>query len=311
MKCARSERTLKTNFITRGLLFVPRKIFIAGRTRLEVLAKASELNRRGFSVTIDVLGEHSRTEDEVEAALKEYKDLVNELAQSRLAATISIKLSHFGLGFNYGLCSNSVLELVKYANARQIGVEFDMEQYRYNQDTIDIFDRTCRPAQGNRICLQANILDSYDKLEYLHAKGHAVRLVRGAYKERPSVAETFPKFIQENLFSFVHFVILQAVLAKSRGQPTIQHAFGTGDIKVINHLKIFVGAYELKKSDVEFQLLYGYLDLGRRLLKEGYPVRIYMPYGDDWAALGYVWRRIKNPRAWKLFFNWLFKKKQS
>lgn len=305
---------MKTGWITKILLFLPRKIFIAGKNQEEALDVAARLNSDGFLSTIDILGEHSKSEKEVEKALAEYKQLVNEIKKRGLRATISIKLTHLGLELGSGYCFNIVGELAGCARQNNVGIEFDMEEFKYNSETIEIFQNLSRPAGNNRICLQANIKNSFDNFETLRNEGHPTRLVRGAYKENSKVSFWNREDVQEMFMSLIHGAILKTILDKLHGVSGPRHAIATRDKKIIEHVKIFVEANKdlpLEKNCIEFQLLYGYLTLGRQLLSEGYPVRIYLPYGNDQVALPYILRRLKTPHAWRLFWDWLFNSKKT
>lgn len=295
---------MKTNILTKVLLFLPRKIFIAGKTRKEVLSVASRLNGEGFLTTIDVLGEHSKNEDEVEKALLEYGQLIDEIRESSVQSTISIKLTHLGLELDFGYCFNIVKDLVGYARQNNIGIEFDMEEYKYNPDTIEIFQSLSRPTDKNRICLQANIFKSANDLISLHDNGFQTRLVRGAYDESSDIALYDPGEINQDFISLISIALLYTVSDKNKDISGLKHAIGTRDKKIIGWAKDLIKFYSLDKRSMEFQLLYGYLPLGHQLLSEGYPVRIYLPYGDDQAAFPYVIRRLKTPHAWKLLLDW-------
>lgn len=298
---------MKTNIITRCLLFIPRKIFIAGSNRQEALAIAAKLNKEGFGVTIDILGEHSKKEKDAESALKEYKQLVDDIAKHGLKATVSIKLTHLGLELGFGYCFNAVRELLSHARQNKTGVEFDMEEFKFNPNTIEIFQGLSKDTDGNRICLQANIKNSFENLDSLHDQGYQARLVRGAYEEASDVSFYYQRDIQENFMSLINVAILKTIMNKLDGIEAPRHAIASRDKKIINYTRLVVEANWriLKKSSIEFQLLFGYLGLGRELLRQNYPVRIYLPYGDDSAALPYLWRRLKTPHAWKLLIDWL------
>ncbi|MBI2063791.1 MAG: proline dehydrogenase family protein [Candidatus Yanofskybacteria bacterium] len=298
---------MKTSILAKTLLFLPRKIFIAGKTREEVLKTAARLNGEGFLATIDVLGEHSKNEEEAEEALLEYKELINEITGRGLRATISIKLTHLGLELGFGYCFNIIRKLAAHARQCNIGIEFDMEEFKYNPEIIEIFQDISSPPGNNRICLQANIKNSFENFEILHDSGHPIRFVRGAYEESSRVSFQDQEDIQETFMSLIHGAILKTILNKLNGISSPKHAIATRDKKIVEHVKRFVmaNALTLDKNCIEFQLLYGYLSLGRELLQEGYPVRIYLPYGNDQVALPYIWRRLKTPHAWRLLLDWL------
>ncbi|MBI2669595.1 MAG: proline dehydrogenase family protein [Candidatus Yanofskybacteria bacterium] len=297
---------MKINFITRRLLAISRQIFIAGKTQEETLAVAEKLNGEGFLTTIDILGEHSKSEEGVKTAYEEYKRLLEEIGRRGLKTTISIKLTHLGLELGFGYCFNVVKKIVRYARSNNVGIEFDMEEFKYNLETIEIFQSLSKPTDNNRLCLQANIFNSFYDLDFLHDKGYPTRLVKGAYQESSEVAYYNQIDIEENFISLINLAISKTILNRHNNICGPSHAIGTRDKKIIRHAKILIEASPiLEKNCIEFQLLHGYLALGRELLQEGYPVRIYLPYGDDKAALPYVLRRLKNPHAWKLLFDWL------
>ncbi len=296
---------MKTSIITRALLFLSRKIFIAGKTQEETLAVAEKLNGEGFLATIDILGEHSKSEEEVETALKEYEQLIDKIRRRGLKANVSIKLTHLGLELSFGYCFNIVKKLIGCARRNNIGIEFDMEEFKYNAETIEIFQSLSRPTDRNRICLQANIFKSVADLTVLHEWGHSTRLVRGAYEESFDVIRQDRLNIKESFVSLIDLAISLIARDWLNNISGPKHAIGTRDKETINHVRRLIESLSLDKNRIEFQLLYGYLALGRQLLNGDYPVRIYLPYGDDQAALPYVWRRLKTPHTWKLFLDWL------
>ncbi len=299
---------MKNNIITRVLLFIPRKIFIAGRTQQEVLEVAAKLNSEGFLVTIDVLGEHSKNAKEVEDTVKEYEQLIGAIKNRDLKATISIKLTHLGLEFGHSYCFYITKNLVDYACQNNVGIEFDAEESKYNQETVRIFQeifKNTAPTCQRRICLQANLKNSFQNLQILHNQGHPVRLVKGAYEETGDDAFQHRKVIEDHFVSLVDLVHILSAINRMSLRRIPQHAIATHDKNIISHASKLIEAYEFDKNFIEFQLLYGYLSLGRQLLRDGYPVRIYLPYGDDETALPYIWRRLKTPHSWRLFFDWL------
>ena len=296
------------NAIKKIILFIPRRIFIAGKNMEEALGMAARLNNEGFLTTIDILGEHSRSEEKVKKAYEEYKLLIEEIGHRGLKATISIKLTHLGLELGFGDCYNVVKKVIRCARLNNVGIEFDMEQFKYNTDTIEIFQSLSRPEDHNRICLQANIRKSANDLINLHELGFQTRLVMGAYEEESDVALYHECEIRENLDSLINMAVLLTVSNRNKGIIGIKHAIGTRDIKTINWVKELIKSDSLEKNSLEFQLLFGFTTLGRQLLSEGYPVRIYLPYGDDQAAFPYILRRLKSPQNWKLMFGWLLDK---
>ena len=128
---------------------------------------------------------------------------------------ISIKLTHLGLELGFGDCFNVVKDLVGYARRNNVVIEFDMEEFKYNHDTIEIFQSLSKPADNNRICLQANIFKSVDDLIMLHDKGFQIRLVKGAYEENSDVALYHQFEINKNFCDLVSTVILQTVSNKN------------------------------------------------------------------------------------------------
>ncbi|MBI2062979.1 MAG: proline dehydrogenase family protein [Candidatus Yanofskybacteria bacterium] len=298
---------MKINIFTKAMLFLPRKIFIAGKTRQEALNVAVRLNVEGFLTTIDVLGEHSKNEDNVGKSLSEYKQLVDDIKKYGIQSTISIKLTHLGMELGFGYCFNVVKDLVSYASRNCVGVEFDMEEFKYNHDTIEIFQNLSKPEDKNRICLQANIKNSFENLDLLHGHGHSVRLVKGAYEEASDVSFYNQEDITENFKLLINLAFLGTIRNKLRSIMEPVHAIASRDKEIIDYArKCFESNHRiLDKNCIEFQLLHGYLALGRQLLSEGFPVRIYLPYGEDSVALPYILRRLKIPHAWRLLFDWL------
>jgi len=255
--------------------------FVAGETRAEALAVTRELNRQGFKVTLDYLGEEVKDPKQAEAAVEEYAGAVEEAAASGLETGISVKLSHLGIRIDAEYARRNLLRVAERAATVKRFVRVDMEGSDLTEKTVEIV-REINLQTGNvGTVIQSYLRRSSEDIDVLNREKIPVRLVKGAYLEPKEVA------FQETEEVDLYFMRLVEALMRAGYRPAI----ATHDERLIDYAIDIAFIFGLEPDDYEFQLLYGVRrDLQERLLREGYRVRVYLPYGEDW--FGYFMRRL-------------------
>jgi proline dehydrogenase len=267
--------------------------FVAGFRIEDALAAATNLNNQGLSVTLDSLGENVTTPAQARQSAQAYHWLLDAIAQSKLDANISLKLTQMGVDLGLDLATGIVSSLVDHAVQANSFVRIDMEGTAYTQATIDLV-RQLHAKPENRghvgIVIQAYLRRSADDVSTLLRDGIRIRLCKGAYQEPPDLASPDKKDVDAS------FVALTKVLLKSG----VFHGIATHDPAMIAATKDFARAERIDPKTFEFQMLYGVRrDLQRSLVQEGYRVRVYVPFGDEWYP--YFMRRLAERPANVLF----------
>jgi len=269
--------------------------FVAGTEIADAVAVAQTLNRAGMSVTVDNLGENVHNPDEARASAQLYHQILDEIAAQKLNANISLKLTHMGLDVDEGLARDLVSDLVAKAAARNPGgfVRIDMEGSPYTQRTLDfVHELHCMPRNQGSVgaVIQAYLYRSEKDIEKLLSEGIRIRLCKGAYKEPAEIA--FPKKSDVD----ANYVKLMKVLLKSG----VYHGLATHDENIIRQAQAFATREKISRDSFEFQMLYGIRrDLQRRLVREGWRMRVYVPFGTEWYP--YFMRRLGERPANVLF----------
>lgn len=267
--------------------------FIAGMEPEDALRVTQAVNRQGIAVTLDSLGESVTSSAEAHRAADVYHDLLDSIAERGLDANISVKLTQMGLELSPDLAESIAGNLVQHARATKNFVRIDMEDSRLTQTTLDIVRRVharaeMRDAVG--VVIQAYLYRSQADVEQLLADGIRVRLCKGAYNEPPEVALPRKSEVDAN------FLRLSKMLL---GSPNY-HAMATHDEALINAIKAHTAACAIDPGHFEFQMLYGVRrDLQRKLVEEGYKVRVYVPFGTEWYP--YFMRRLAERPANVIF----------
>jgi proline dehydrogenase len=267
--------------------------FVAGMEIGDALRVAAELNHQGFLVTLDSLGESVTSETEAHRAAEIYHELLNWISAHKLKANISVKLTQMGLALDPPLAERIAESLAKHAAEVANFVRIDMEDSSLTQATLDIVYRIhARPELRSAIgvVIQSYLYRSQADIEQLLANQIRVRLCKGAYKEPPEVA--FPKKSDVD----ANYIRLSKMLLES----PVYHGLATHDEAMIAAAKAFAIERGIDKSRFEFQMLFGVRrDLQRRLVKEGYNVRVYVPFGSEWYP--YFMRRLAERPANVIF----------
>jgi proline dehydrogenase len=266
------------------------KRFIAGRTLDEELSVVRRLNDEHILATLDHLGESVKSKEEADASVASYLVALDRIAEARLKATISIKLTQFGLDFGEQQCLDNVRRLACKAKALGNRVEVDMEASQYVDTTLRIVHRLHEETGAVRAVVQAYLYRTFDDTAALCDARIPVRLVKGAYKEPGSVA--FPKRPQVD----AEFARITHLLLDHGADPAI----ASHDEELIQATTRYAAQRGAGKDNFEFQMLYGIRrDLQSRLVHDGYRLRLYVPYGEAWYP--YFMRRLAERPANVLF----------
>ena len=269
--------------------------FVAGTQVADAVRAAAAVNKFGAGVSIDNLGENVTNADEARASAALYHSLLDEIAADKLHANISLKLTHMGLDVDENLAHDLVRGLVAKAASMtpKNFVRVDMEGSPYTQRTLDFVHELHR-VPGNAGCVGA-VIQSYMRraeadIEKLLAEGIRIRLCKGAYKEPPEIAFQKKSEVDGN------YIKLAKILMKSG----IYHGLATHDERIINELKAYAIRESVPRDAFEFQMLHGIRrDLQQGLVKEGWRMRVYIPFGTEWYP--YLMRRLAERPANVLF----------
>jgi len=274
-----------------GLRFSSR--FVAGMHLDDVIRATEVVNGWGASVSIDNLGENVTNADESKHSAELYHQLLDQISTRKLNANVSLKLTHMGFDVSEELAFGLVTGLVDHAVRINNFVRVDMEGSPYTQRTLDFVRQLHRlPGHAGRVgtVIQSYLYRSEKDVNDLLAERIRIRLCKGAYKEPPEIA--FPKKADVD----ANYVKLARTLLKSG----IYHGIATHDERIIGAIKQFASAENIPASAYEFQMLYGVRRaLQRRLVREGYGLRVYIPFGTEWYP--YFMRRLAERPA-NIFF---------
>src|SRR5829696_1739596 len=279
-----SQREGLKDFATRFGLF--KKLttrFVAGETIDEVIPFIRQLNSENCTASFDHLNESVGNAAEAEQEVTEYLNILAKIDEQRIRSNVSIKLTQFGLGIDPALAYSNARRIVEDAHRRGNFVRVDMEGSDATQATIDIFKRLRAEFGLNDvgIVLQSYLYRTYADAEELVKLPARIRICKGAYNEPPEVAFPEKKDVDAN-----YVKVMQLLL----GSGTY-HGIATHDPKMIDATIDFAKREGIGKEKYEFQMLYGVRrDLQRQLARDGFNLRIYVPYGKHWYP--YFMRRL-------------------
>lgn len=288
--------------------------FVAGETITDALRAVRELNTKGINVTLDHLGEHTTTPDEARQATEDILALLEAIGAEGLRSNISIKLTQIGLELDEELCARHLEMILRKAREMNNWVRIDMEDTPYTDKTFALWRKMKEMGYDNAgLVVQSYLYRTEEDVRTLLKEGARFRLVKGAYREPPEVAYPKKTDVDAN-YDRITRILLDA--AQAAGAPTLSEdgrippipALGTHDENRINYAKEYAARIGLPKQALEFQMLYGIRrDLQDALVAEGYPVRVYVPYGSQWYP--YFMRRLaERPANLWFFLSNLFRK---
>jgi proline dehydrogenase len=267
--------------------------FVAGMEIADALRVAQAVNKQGIHVTLDSLGESVSTEAEAQRAADIYHQLLDQIGAQKIDANVSVKLTQMGLELDPALAEEIALSLTEHAKSLNNFVRIDMEDSSLTQVTLDIVQRIhARPDLRGAIgiVIQSYLYRSERDIEQLLSEGIRVRLCKGAYKEPAEVAFPAKADVDRN------YIKLSRMLLDS----SIYHGLATHDEAMVEAARAFVAEQKIDPSRFEFQMLYGVRrDLQRKLVAEGFNVRVYIPFGREWYP--YFMRRLAERPANVLF----------
>lgn len=267
------------------------KRYIAGEIRTDAIRVAGELNQNGILATIDNLGENVKDVIEAMNGIDEYMGLLREIKEAGVKSTISLKLTHLGLDQSQPLAVKNVSAILVKAVKYDSFVRIDMENSAYTGVTVDTVIEIHKNHPNIGVAIQSYLLRSADDIKRLIKEGVSVRLVKGAYKEPPGLAFPEKAKVDENYSRLMKELLLCG------NNP----AFATHDETLIEEAKAFALENNIAKDAFEFQMLLGVKrKMQVQLAKDGYRIRVYVPYGKEWMA--YIMRRFKERKENVWFF---------
>jgi proline dehydrogenase len=265
--------------------------FVAGETLEEALQAARACNDAGMHATLDYLGENVSTTSDAQKARDAYLEIFDRIAQERLHANVSCKLTQLGLDISPEFCEGLVISIAERAATYDSFLRIDMEGSSYTQRTVDLVKRVRAQTPTVGTVIQSYLYRSESDINDLLSVGCRIRLCKGAYKESVEVAYPRKADVDGN------YIRLMRMLLPSG----FYHGIATHDPKMIAATIRWAAEKQISKDDFEFQMLYGIrTDLQRQLVRDGYRLRIYIPYGRDWFP--YVMRRLAERPANLMFF---------
>ncbi len=273
-----------------GVFTILAKRFIAGETKEEAFEAIRKLNSMGMRTSIDILGENVTSSEMACSLANIYIDLLESIDKEKVTANVSVKLTQMGLDVSDQFCYENVSRIIETARARRNFVRIDMEGTPYTERTLQLVHRWSEKYDTVGTVIQAALRRSENDINELCRRGIKVRLCKGAYKEPADLA--FPKKDEVN----ANYIKLMKILLDSG----IFHSIATHDEAMIKATKEYAAERGIGNDRFEFQMLYGINRAGQsRLVKEGYGMLIYVPYGTHWFP--YYYRRLRERKENVLF----------
>lgn len=290
--------------------------FVAGETVEEALAVVTALNAKGINVTLDHLGEHTSIAEEAVHSTEKILDILDAIEEANLRAGVSIKLTQIGMGLDSTICRQNLRRILERAKEYKNFVRIDIEDTPYTDITIEAYYEMIEAGFTTRtvgMAVQSYLYRAEEDVRKMLEIGTTFRLVKGAYKEPPSLAYPQKNDVDAN-FDLLTKILMDG--AQAAGSPKVSKdgrippipAIATQDEKRIDFAKQYAEKIGLDKTAFEFQMLYGIrTDLQEELAAEGYLVRVYVPFGSDWYP--YNMRRLaERPANLWFFISNFFKK---
>ena len=275
------------------------KPYVAGESIDSVIKIAKKLNDNGFSTTLDILGEFVNSKEEANKIKNAYSELIKKISTKKLDSTISVKLTHLGLGLDSNLGEKNFHSLSLIGKENNVGITIDMENSPYTSKTFGIYKNALIDNEQLGTVIQAYLYRSLDDIKQLDSSSLNLRICKGIYNESQDIAIQNRSAINDNYFE------MAKTLLNGQGYACL----ATHDITLIDRLESFIDENNISPRRFEFQVLYG-VPMGNRLeklKKKGYKIRVYVPFGEAWFE--YSVRRLKeNPKIISYVLKNLFKK---
>ena len=287
-------KSIINQFIIKITPFLPRWIvwkiagrYVAGETITKSLEVVRQLNEKGFSATVDILGEHTKSEAEADEITRDYLKIYDKIFQQGLDCNISIKPSHIGLDISNEILQRNLDKLLNKAEETHNFLRIDMESSVITDVTISLFKRCYEKYQKVGTVFQAYLYRTQTDLEDLSQNGSFnFRLCKGIYKEPPAIAIQRRRKINSNFIKLLRFAFEKGIYV----------GIATHDLELLESAYALISELNISADKFEFQVLYGVPMSGwlEKHLKNNFKVRVYVPFGKDWYA--YSFRRLKeNP----------------
>lgn len=264
--------------------------FVAGETLADAIDVVRAINRQGMTATLDHLGENVSSRQEAIDAADAYRRALREIARAGVQCNVSLKLTHMGLDLGDDFARTNTARVVEEAAELGNFVRIDMEGSEYVDRTLAVFHALYDDHKNVGIVLQAYLYRTQSDLERVLEMGARVRLVKGAYLEPPTVAFASKAEVDAN------FIRLAKMMLSRGNYPAI----ATHDPVMIAAVRRYAGEQRIDRGSFEFQMLYGIRrDLQTTLVRDGYNMRVYVPYGTQWYS--YLMRRLAERPANLMF----------
>lgn len=259
--------------------------FVAGETLESAAEVVRELNDLGLDVTLNMLGEGTKEPEKTENAVQQYLGMLDLIQDGALKANISVKLTHLGLEIDEEYCVENLHRILRAAGERDIFIRLDMEGSPHTQQTFDIFYTLFDQYSNSGVVVQAMLLRSPHDIFVLNKIGARVRLCKGAYRESSDLALQRMPNIRNAYLSMAE------QLLKDGNFP----AFATHDDYLIDCVAMYADRLEVPRDQFEFQMLFGLRPrFQQEMRRNGYRIRIYVPFGTEWMP--YFYRRLRESK---------------
>ena len=299
--------SLFNSIVTSALPILPKwfakpfaRPYVAGQTEDDAVTHIRTLNEKGFSATVDILGEHVLTKEEARDITAQYCHLYDRILNESLDCNISMKPTHVGLNISLAEAMSNITTILKKAQEHENFLRIDMENSPFTDQTIEIYHH-CKTIYNNvGVVIQSYLHRSIDDILFLANDQFNSRICKGIYKESEYIAYQNREEIQDNFLT----------LAKTMATRNAYSGFATHDQELIDRLLDWIIMDKIPKDLFEFQVLYGVPMDGRleALLGAGYKVRVYVPYGPDWFDYS-VRRLTENPKIISYVLKNFFRKR--
>ena len=265
--------------------------FVSGETLEDSLNAVRKVNAEGATATLDHLGEEVSESEEAVAATQVYLDALDKINENGVDTNVSVKPTQVGLKIDKKLCEENFRRIIERARKYDNFVRMDMEGSDCTQDTLDVFYSLRKKYDNVGIVIQTYLYRSEKDVDDILKSGGRIRLCKGAYKEPKEIAFPKKQQVDDNFVKLMEKTLVSG----------IYHGMGTHDEKIIEKTKEYAQKNNIPKESFEFQLLYGIrTELQYELVREGYNVRIYIPFGGQWYP--YFMRRLAERPANLFFF---------
>lgn len=286
-----SENKTLTRFLSRhGMKSGFARRFVSGEELNDAVRTVRQLNARGITCSLNFLGEHVTDRHMAASVAESYIGILEEIRKSGLDSNLSIKPSQLGLDIDYDFCLDNLRQVIRQAGLSQQFVRIDMEGSPYTERTLTLHRTIRQEYEHVGTVIQSMLLRSEKDIRDLNAQRSRVRLVKGAYKEPPAVAFQKKSEVDEGYRRLTDLLLSEGVYP----------ALATQDPVMVDHARQYAEKHGIAKENFEFQMILGVRrDLQDSLVKAGFRVRVYVPFGKEW--LPYFMRRLAERPANILF----------